>query len=60
VPSGKAHRPDFVTASDEELSRYLRDCWIWADYQGISDAEEELKRRGRSDVVEHYRKIAEG
>lgn len=53
---GKVERPDFRTASDQEIARYHRACLMWADEKGLDDAELELRRRGRDDLADYLRK----
>ena len=48
-------RPNFATASVNDLKRYLRDCTAWRDTKGIEDAEQELIRRGHKKYVEQKR-----
>ncbi len=51
-------RPNFATASVDDMKRYLRDCRSWRDAKGIDDAERELIRRGYRKYVEYHRKHA--
>lgn len=51
-------RPNFATASVEDMKRYLRDCWQNAETKGIEDAERELIRRGHKDYVDLCRSRA--
>ena len=57
-------QPNFATASDDDMKRYLRGLWQWLDesdihrnMRNIKDAEQELIRRGHSDYVDYLRII---
>jgi hypothetical protein len=57
-------RPNFATATDNDMKRYLQELWMWPDIndmdrnmRNIEDAERELIRRGHKDYVDYLRDI---
>jgi hypothetical protein len=58
-------RPNFATASDDEMKRYLQGLWQWPDTtdmerhtRELKDAERELIDRGHKDYMDYYRNMA--
>lgn len=53
MKKGRASRPDFSTASDQEIAEYYRACMMWGDEKGIEDADRELRRRGKDKQADY-------
>lgn len=53
MAKGRAWRPDFRTATDQEIAEYYQRCLAWADDKGAEDADRELRRRGKHDQADY-------
>ncbi len=56
MTGGRVERPDFRTASEEEIAEYHRRCLFFGEDQGIDDAERELRKRGKGERADYLRK----